>query len=106
MPIVTAKPSVTLYVEQWTPQAADLYQLLILTFSTNAESLADLPSLQQRASLSDNEWEDLMQFTTQVSRALCIAFSYRFDLSDLDIEQSRQLQDLRVHEDNTSRLSR
>ena len=70
LPVITVEPSVTLFVEQWTPQAADLYHLLILTFSTDSESFADLPALQRNAGLSDNEWEDLMQFTTQVSNAL------------------------------------
>ncbi|KAF8228175.1 aflatoxin-detoxifizyme [Tricholoma matsutake] len=51
--------------EQWTPQATALYRLLILTFSTSGETFADLPALQRNAGLSDSEWEDLMQYTTQ-----------------------------------------
>lgn len=60
----------TLFVEQWTPQATALYRLLILTFSTSGETFADLPALQRNAGLSDSEWEDLMQYTTQVSTPL------------------------------------
>ena len=50
---------------QWTPQAQSLYDLLILTFSADGK-LADLAALQQHAGLSATEWEDLMQYTTQV----------------------------------------
>ncbi|KAG6909722.1 hypothetical protein DXG01_015924 [Tephrocybe rancida] len=51
---------------QWTPQASDLYDLLILTFSTPNGTLADLPALQQQAGLTAEEWDDLLQYTTQV----------------------------------------
>jgi dipeptidyl-peptidase-3 len=51
---------------QWTQQATDLYDLLILTFSTPNATLADLQSLQRSASLSDQDWEDLIQYTAQV----------------------------------------
>ena len=54
-------------LEQWTPQATTLYRFLVLTFSTSDESFADLPALQRKAGISDSEWEDLMQYTTQVS---------------------------------------
>jgi hypothetical protein len=64
------------FTEQWTPQATALYQLLILTFSTNGESLSDLPALQRNAGLSDSEWEDLMQYTTQVCRAVRLSTLY------------------------------
>ncbi|KAF8077954.1 peptidase family M49-domain-containing protein [Lyophyllum atratum] len=50
---------------QWTPQATALYDLLILTFSTPNGTLADLAALQQQASISSSEWEDLLQYTTQ-----------------------------------------
>jgi dipeptidyl-peptidase-3 len=96
---------VTLFAEQWTPQATALYQLLILTFSTNSESFADLPALQRSAGLSDNEWEDLMQYTTQVSRTLRFSTTFLIPCN-LDVEQPRKLQNLRVHENNTSGLSR
>ncbi|KAG5642191.1 hypothetical protein DXG03_003429 [Asterophora parasitica] len=51
---------------QWTPQATALYDLLILTFSTPNGTLADLAALQQEANLSAEEWDDLLQYTTQV----------------------------------------
>lgn len=49
---------------QWTPQAQKLYDLLILTFSDNGK-LGDLKGLQVKAGLSDEDWEDLSQYTTQ-----------------------------------------
>ena len=51
---------------QWTPQAKDLYDLIILTFSNDANGLADLAKLQTAAALSSTEWEDLLQYTSQV----------------------------------------
>ncbi|KIK08637.1 hypothetical protein K443DRAFT_672163 [Laccaria amethystina LaAM-08-1] len=51
---------------QWTPQAKDLYDLLILTFSNDANGLANLAKLQTDAALSLTEWEDLLQYTSQV----------------------------------------
>ncbi|KAG6818124.1 hypothetical protein H0H87_000029 [Tephrocybe sp. NHM501043] len=51
---------------QWTPQASDLYDLLILTFSTQNGTLADLNALQQQAGLTAEEWDDLFQYTTLV----------------------------------------
>ncbi|KAJ7155971.1 aflatoxin-detoxifizyme [Mycena crocata] len=51
---------------QWTPQATDLYDLLILTFSSGDGKLADLQALQQKAGLSTVEFEGLLQYTSQV----------------------------------------
>ncbi|KAF8964677.1 aflatoxin-detoxifizyme [Flammula alnicola] len=51
---------------QWTPQAQELYDLLILTFSDGQGGLADLDALQKAAGLTSSEWEDLLQYTTQV----------------------------------------
>lgn len=51
---------------QWTPQAERLYDLLILTFSDGGK-LADLDALQQRSGVSAQDWEDLLQYTSQVS---------------------------------------
>ncbi|KAG6832410.1 hypothetical protein H0H92_002678 [Tricholoma furcatifolium] len=51
---------------QWTPQASDLYDLLILTFSTPNGTLTDLAALQQRAELSTEDWDNLLQYTSQV----------------------------------------
>ena len=50
---------------QWTPQATSLYDLLILTFSTNGK-LADLGVLQSKSGVSQQAFEDLVQYTTQV----------------------------------------
>ncbi|KAF9464691.1 aflatoxin-detoxifizyme [Collybia nuda] len=50
---------------QWTPQATDLYDLLILTFSTGDGRLADLSVLERNSGLSSEEWEDLLQYATQ-----------------------------------------
>ncbi|KIM49127.1 hypothetical protein M413DRAFT_406383 [Hebeloma cylindrosporum] len=52
---------------QWTPQAQDIYELLILTFSdASGRCLADLDLLQKSSGLSAAEWEDLLQYTIQV----------------------------------------
>ncbi|KAK7014867.1 putative dipeptidyl peptidase [Favolaschia claudopus] len=52
--------------QQWTTQATDLYDLLILTFSNNSGKLADLQALQNSAGLSADEFNDLLQYTSQV----------------------------------------
>ncbi|KAF4615358.1 hypothetical protein D9613_003051 [Agrocybe pediades] len=51
---------------QWTAQAQDLYDLLILTFSDGKDSLADLAGLQKASELNATEWEDLLQYASQV----------------------------------------
>lgn len=58
---------------QWTPQAQKLYDLLILTFSENGK-LADLAALHQKSGVSAEEWEELLQYSSQVCvrpRLLC-----------------------------------
>ncbi|OBZ70380.1 Dipeptidyl peptidase 3 [Grifola frondosa] len=62
---------------QWTPQAQKLYDLLILTFSDN-DKLTDLGSLQQRSGVTAEEWEDLMQYTSQVLSNLVNYKSFGF----------------------------
>ncbi|EFI28378.1 dipeptidyl peptidase III [Coprinopsis cinerea okayama7 len=52
--------------EQWTPQAKDLYNLIIATFSNKNNGLADLSSLKSASGLSDTDWDDLLAYTTQV----------------------------------------
>ena len=52
--------------EQTTPQARKLYDLLILTFSQDGK-LADLEKLKQQSGVSDEDWSNLLQYTTQVS---------------------------------------
>ncbi|KAG6849579.1 hypothetical protein H0H93_007282 [Arthromyces matolae] len=45
---------------QWTRQASELYDLLILTFSTPDGKLADLLLLQQQSGVSDEAWNDVL----------------------------------------------
>ncbi|KAJ6596888.1 aflatoxin-detoxifizyme [Mycena vulgaris] len=52
--------------EQWTPQATDLYDLLILAFSSPDGKLADLQALQQKAGLSTDDFEGILQYASQV----------------------------------------
>ncbi|KAF8201843.1 aflatoxin-detoxifizyme [Pholiota molesta] len=63
---------------QWTPQAQELYDLLILTFSDGKGGLADLDVLQTSAGLTSSEWEDLLQYTTQVLSNLVNFKSFGF----------------------------
>ena len=51
---------------QQTPHAQDLYSLLISTFSDDKGKLCNLEALRKRADFSTEEWEDLLQYTTQV----------------------------------------
>ncbi|KAG2363563.1 hypothetical protein BDR07DRAFT_909469 [Suillus spraguei] len=51
--------------EQWTPQALKLYDLLILTFSSN-EKLADLDALRQKSGISSEDFEQVLQYSSQV----------------------------------------
>ncbi|KAJ7685164.1 aflatoxin-detoxifizyme [Mycena polygramma] len=51
---------------QWTEQATDLYDLLILTFSSSDGKLADLQALQEKAGLATDEFEGLLQYASQV----------------------------------------
>ena len=53
-------------IGQWTPQARDLYDLLILTFTDFRGSMADLTTLQTSSRLSSADWDDLLQYTIQV----------------------------------------
>lgn len=65
--------------EQWTPQAKELYDLLILTYSTNQGVLADLRALKTSSGLSDEDWNDLLQYTTQVCCVPQPVYSSRID---------------------------
>ena len=53
-------------IGQWTSQARDLYDLLILTFTDFRGSMADLATLQTSSKLSSADWDDLLQYTIQV----------------------------------------
>ncbi|KDQ60841.1 hypothetical protein JAAARDRAFT_31830 [Jaapia argillacea MUCL 33604] len=64
---------------QWTPEAQSLYDLLILTFSGDgSQRLGDLEGLKQRAGVSEVEWEDLLQYTSQVLSNLVNYKSFGF----------------------------
>ncbi|KAI1795058.1 aflatoxin-detoxifizyme [Ganoderma leucocontextum] len=62
---------------QWTPQAEKLYDLLILTFSENGK-LADLDALHEKSGVSAEEWNDLLQYTSQVLSNLANYKSFGF----------------------------
>ncbi|KAJ3796999.1 aflatoxin-detoxifizyme [Lentinula aff. detonsa] len=62
---------------QWTPEANELYDLLILTFSDDGH-LADLETLRSASGLTSNEWEDLLQYTIQVLSNLVNYRSFGF----------------------------
>ncbi|PPQ66069.1 hypothetical protein CVT26_010811 [Gymnopilus dilepis] len=46
--------------------AQDLYDLLILTFSNEQGGLADVEALRKTSGLAANDWDDLVQYTSQV----------------------------------------
>ncbi|KAJ3793911.1 hypothetical protein GGU11DRAFT_360118 [Lentinula aff. detonsa] len=62
---------------QWTPEANELYDLLILTFSDDGH-LADLETLRSASGLTPNEWEDIEQYTIQVLSNLVNYRSFGF----------------------------
>jgi dipeptidyl-peptidase III len=51
---------------QWTPYTERLYDLLILTFSENG-TLADINALKAKSGLSEDEWDRVLEFASQVS---------------------------------------
>ncbi|KJA27223.1 hypothetical protein HYPSUDRAFT_35833 [Hypholoma sublateritium FD-334 SS-4] len=63
---------------QWTPQAQELFELLILTFSDDKGGFADMDRLKWSAGLDSSEWEDLLQYTTQVLSNLVNFKSFGF----------------------------
>ena len=50
---------------QWTGHAQSLYDMIILIFSQNGK-LANLEALKKKSGVSDEEWEDLLQYSSQV----------------------------------------
>ncbi|KAG6325951.1 hypothetical protein ID866_13138 [Astraeus odoratus] len=50
---------------QWTPQGQKLFDLLALTFSTNGK-LTDLEALKQRSGVSQQDFDDVLEYTAQV----------------------------------------
>jgi len=93
------------FLGQWTPQAKDLYDLLILTFSdASGRCLADLDFLQKNSGLSATEWEDLLQYTVQVCHQMVNAHSQDWHfIFTLGLKQSRQFQDLWFYKIHSSR---
>lgn len=63
--------------EQWTPQALRLYDLLILTFSSNGK-LADLDELAQNSGISYEDFEQVLQYSSQVLHNLVNYKSFGF----------------------------
>ncbi|KAI6035661.1 peptidase family M49-domain-containing protein [Pisolithus orientalis] len=62
---------------QWTPQAHTLYDLLVLTFSANGK-LADLEALKQRSGVSEQDFDDALQYSAQVLHNLVNYKSFGF----------------------------
>ncbi|KAL4074933.1 peptidase family M49-domain-containing protein [Scleroderma yunnanense] len=62
---------------QWTPQVQRLFDLLILTFSTN-EKLADLEALKKRPSICQQDFDDALEYTSQVMHNLVNYKSFGF----------------------------
>jgi hypothetical protein len=50
---------------QWTPFTERLYDFLILTFSENG-TITDLNRLKEKSGLSEDEWDRLLEFVSQV----------------------------------------
>jgi len=62
---------------QWTSQATSLYDLLILTFSTSGK-LTDLVALQNKSGVSQQAFEELLQYAAQVLHNLVNYKSFGF----------------------------
>ncbi|CAL1704759.1 unnamed protein product [Somion occarium] len=63
--------------DQWTPQALKLYDLLILIFSDKGQ-LGNLDILKQKAEVTSEEWEAILQYTSQVLSNLVNYKSFGF----------------------------
>ncbi|KAF8798016.1 aflatoxin-detoxifizyme [Phlegmacium glaucopus] len=63
---------------QWTSQARDIYDLLILTFTDTQGAMADLAALQSTSGLPSTDWDDLLQYTIQVFSNLVNFKSFGF----------------------------
>jgi hypothetical protein len=88
---------------QQTPQAQDLYNLLISTFSTDQGKPCDLEALREQAGLSADAWEDLLQYTIQVRIRNFPTIVVNTEPTLLPgVEQPRQLQVLWVHKNCAS----
>jgi hypothetical protein len=78
---------------QWTPFTEKLYDLLILTFSENG-TITDIDALKEKSGLSEDEWDRVLEFASQVNRRSSDVVARSFS-SSLTIypgaNQSRQL---------------
>lgn len=63
--------------DQWTPQALRLYDLLILIFSSHGK-LADLDALRHNSGLSYEDFEQVLQYSSQVLHNLVNYKSFGF----------------------------
>lgn len=86
-------------IGQWTPHATDLYNLLILIFSDGDKTkLGDLEALRTASNITAQDWEDLLQYTTQACHA---TFFWRVYITlATGFEQPRELQVFRLHQDH------
>lgn len=64
---------------QWTPQALELYDLLILTFSDHGK-LGNLEILKEKSGVCAEEWEDILQYTSQVFASSTLSFGFVLQL--------------------------
>ncbi|KAI6039215.1 peptidase family M49-domain-containing protein [Pisolithus marmoratus] len=62
---------------QWTAQAQTLYDLLVLTFGANGK-LADLEALKQQSGVSEQDFDDAVQYSAQVMHNLVNYKSFGF----------------------------
>ncbi|KAH8103335.1 aflatoxin-detoxifizyme [Cristinia sonorae] len=62
---------------QWTAQAQKLYDLLILIFSDKGK-LGDTEGLKQKSGVTEQEWDDILQYTSQVLSNLVNYKSFGF----------------------------
>ncbi|KAH9966659.1 aflatoxin-detoxifizyme [Russula dissimulans] len=62
---------------QWTPFTEKLYDFLILTFSENG-AITDTDALKEKSGLSDDEWDRLLEFASQVLSNLANYKSFGF----------------------------
>jgi len=50
---------------QWTPYTEKLFDLLILVFGENG-TITDVDALKEKSGLSTDEWDRLLEFSSQV----------------------------------------
>lgn len=88
---------------QWTPQAEKLSDFLVLIFSSAGDrtKIADLDALKQASGVTQEEWTDILEYTSQVSCAVLSRTTERTThpvSSILGLLQPRQLQVLWIQQ--------